>query len=355
MTRISTFLGKPALPRAFFGMVLIIIAVEVGVSHLQSLLFKPDDWDWYLTGRFSRNRSRGDDVVFFGDSLVKTGVDPTVFRDQGISAFNLAMGGGQTPAAYYLLKRLVDRGKPPGAVVFSCHPKLLEEPPEHNLGHWPFLLSPEECLDFGIKERNARTCAQIFFTMLPSLRSRLELRSSVLRLLRLVPPTVSYGMPTARQIYEHFGHLPFDFRTRGTVDLDFWYEKYFDIKEFDITNLLYLDAFFGLADSKHIKVYWLITPVVPDMQAMCDREGLTGKFDRLVRRYKTKHPSVRILDFRRCGFPESLFHDPHHLNAKGAQAMSGRLLQVFSKADGAVRTGELADGKLGTRDSFLTR
>ena len=169
--------GNSAVPKAFLGMLAIVLLVEFTISHLQKPLFKPDDWDWYLTGQSTRGRADNQQVLFLGDSLIKSAADPATFAANGISAFNLALGGGQTPAAYYLLKRLVDRNQCPPVVVFACHPKLLEDPPTHNLDHWPFLLTVSECLDYALTTGDPDLSTQVVVHMLPSIRSRREIQA----------------------------------------------------------------------------------------------------------------------------------------------------------------------------------
>ncbi|HEU5117819.1 MAG TPA: hypothetical protein VFT74_14425 [Isosphaeraceae bacterium] len=322
---------NPSVPRAFLGMVVVICLVEFGISQSKNPILKPDDWDWYLTGAFSRGRADGQQVLILGDSLVKSGVDPAVFGKRDISAFNLAMGCGQTPGAYYLLKRLVDRNQCPGTVVFGCLPQLLKDPPTINLERWPFLLSSLECLDYGLLTGDLDFPLRVMVQMLPSIRSRREIRGLMLASVGFDDQDRSAWPGVAGQIYRNRGHLAFRFRLSDQFDLVDWNQKFLRLSSVNQVNRKYLDKTIELALAQGAEFYWVITPHMPEMQRVCDQTNQGQTIDRVIAAYQRKYPSIHVLDFRRGDFPDTLFSDPHHLRAEGSLVLSERLVEALEQ------------------------
>ncbi len=322
---------KTAVPRAFLGMIVVVCLVEFGISQFKTAIFKPDDWDWYLTGEFSRGRADAQEVLFLGDSLLKSGVDPSVFEKQGLSAFNLALGAGQAPGAYYLLKRLVDRDQCPRTIVFACLPQLLKDSPAINLGHWPFLLTCQECLDYGLQAGDLDFPLRVMVQMLPSVRSRREIRGLLLASLGLDDQDRSSWPAIAGQIYRNRGHLPFRFRLSDHFDLVGWNEMFLRLPSVNPINRKYLDQTIELALAHNAEFYWVVTPLMPEMQSLCDQTNPRQTIDCLIAAYQKKYPSIHVLDFRRGDFPDSLFSDPHHLRAEGSLVFSERLVEALEQ------------------------
>jgi len=71
-----------------------------------------------------RTRRVAHDVLCFGDSQMKFGIAPHVVAARtGRPAYNLAIVGGQPPASYFLLRRALEAGARPSAVLFDLQGK----------------------------------------------------------------------------------------------------------------------------------------------------------------------------------------------------------------------------------------
>ena len=74
-----------------------------------------------------------------GDSLAKLGVAPSLVEARsGRSVYNLAVCAGQAPSSYFLLRRVLDSGARPTAILVDFFPRLLQVPPQHT-PLWPAL------------------------------------------------------------------------------------------------------------------------------------------------------------------------------------------------------------------------
>ena len=138
-------------PLGLLGMLGLVFAVEVCVGSHDLDLMTPQEWCWRLSGMDATRRSPGCEVLCFGDSLVQGGIAPQLIEGRtGRRAFNFAVGGGQAPSSYFLLRRALESGARPAAVLVDFFPSLLGLGPRHNLPHWPHLLDTRECLELTL-------------------------------------------------------------------------------------------------------------------------------------------------------------------------------------------------------------
>ena len=82
-----------------------------------------------------------------------------------------------------------------------------------------------------------------------------------------------------------------------------------------------LESLLRLAAERSIRVYWLLTPLSPGLQAWRDRSGAEARFEEWVRRFQARYPQVvTILDARRVVSAPSMFIDATHLAGRGGIA-----------------------------------
>lgn len=99
-------------------------------------------------------KDRTYDVLFFGSSHVKDGISPLqLYKNYGITAYNLATDAQKPPVSYYVLKEAVRFHKPKLAVldVYNCRLNYPDEPEEDEKSHFhrifdnfPFSLNKTE-------------------------------------------------------------------------------------------------------------------------------------------------------------------------------------------------------------------
>ena len=106
-------------------------------------------------------------------------------------------------------------------------------------------------------------------------------------------------------------------------------------------NAEYIRRFLDLAAARRVRVYWLLPPLSPGLQDLRDRSGADDGYGRFARALQARYPGLTILDARHSNYDHSLFVDATHLDGQGAYTLS-RDVGDFLRRD-------LADGSDGPR------
>ncbi|SIO67466.1 hypothetical protein SAMN05444166_8369 [Singulisphaera sp. GP187] len=172
-----------SLPWGFLGMVALVLVFEsFAAKHEKDLFLKIDAWTWNQTGRRAERPGPSPRVVCLGDSLVQVGVaSPVVEKLTGLSTCNLAISGGQAASTYYLLRRVLDTGGRPDALVLDFFPRHLQSSPLAGLDPWTSLARFDELIDLAWAGWDAEFLGRVAIAkIVPTVRSRPEVRSHVL-------------------------------------------------------------------------------------------------------------------------------------------------------------------------------
>lgn len=309
-------------------MVVLIVAVESAVSRRWQDLSDPVSLNWKFADRGARTEAAGCEVLFLGDSLVKHGLVPSVVqRESGLRGVNLSAARAPTLLTYFVLRRALESGAKPAAIVIDTKPAVLMGGVDYNAHYWPAALSPRECLELGrIAHKGTLALAVLTARLLPSLQARLEVRSRIETALTQAPDrmreinrvllrnwTVNGGANVAMLDSPYRGEVSPEIQDR--LHPDRWYV--------DPANAAGLDALLELADQRGIRVYWLLTPISPGLQDWRERSGSEAKFEQFVRSYSERYPkTVSVLDARRMARDASLYVDATHLSGRGAIVLS---------------------------------
>jgi hypothetical protein len=278
------------------------------------------------------------DILCLGDSLVKHGLLPSVIeRVSKRRAINLAAARCPTPMTYFLLRRALEAGAMPRAIVFDVKPAVLIGGLEWNLRYWQEICSLGEAIElFQLSGRTRFLVSVVAGRLLPSLRARLEVRSNVLAALRgqtdrlhdinrtlwrnwsvnsganVTPPRSSYAGEVGSEVAErlHAGRF-----------------------YCDRINAEAIHRLLKLAAARKIPVFWLLPPLAPALQAMRDEKGAEARYEEFLRSFQARYPgTVTFLDARRAGYPAELFVDATHLSSRGGAALSGSVAIAISDA-----------------------
>src|SRR5690606_15332158 len=113
--------------------------------------------------------------------MVKFGVAPRVIEAvTGLPTYNLAPYGGPPAASVFLLRRVIDRGARPKAVVVDFMPHLIAISPRHHMRLWQEMIQPVEALELAIDSRDASFfCEALLGRAFPSIRARQEIRANL--------------------------------------------------------------------------------------------------------------------------------------------------------------------------------
>ena len=106
-------------------------------------------------------------------------------EETGRRTVNFSAARAPTLLTYFFLRRALDAGARPRAIIINAKPAVLLAGPEFNARYWQEVITPRECLEFSLMTRNGPfMLATIVGRLLPSLRSRLEIRSQVMAAVR---------------------------------------------------------------------------------------------------------------------------------------------------------------------------
>ena len=319
---------RTATPWGVAGMIGLIVAIECFVARNWLDFTDPVSLSWRYSAAAIQTESRGCDLLCLGDSLIKHGLLPGVIEEgTGRRTANLSAARAPTLLTYFLLRRALDAGARPRAIIINAKPAVLLAGPEFNARYWQELLTPRECLEFSLMTRNGPfMLATIVGRLLPSVRSRLEVQSHVLAAVRgetdRIPAinrvllrnwTVNRGANVAAARSERQDAAEPDIERKLHPGLFF----------VDPTNAQGIDRLLQLADARDIPVFWLLTPISPVLQTLRDQSGAEAAYEQFVRSSVARYPRlVTVLDARRGSYPPSLFTDHTHLNSHGAIALS---------------------------------
>jgi hypothetical protein len=96
-------------------------------------------------------------------------------------------------------------------------------------------------------------------------------------------------------------------------------------------NAEYIRRLLALADARGIRVYWLLPPLAPQLQAHREQTGAEAGYVRFVRSWQARDPNVTVLDARHSGYDHTLFVDPTHLDGQGASTLSRDVADVLRR------------------------
>jgi hypothetical protein len=332
-------------PVGLLGMLLLVGMIErqVGRNELHFTLAEAENWKF--SERQARRQTTPGSILCFGTSLVKDGLLPRIIESRtGRTSYNLAAMGGHMPTSYYLLKRSLESGARPSAILVDCQdgPVPIADAAKPadairlNLRNWPGVLTLLEVGEFSWRARNASLLTDYVVSgLLPSAKMRHEIRTSIQACLRneeassLKLMVATYGNWTANR-------GTFVLPPKGTDD-----EEATSIppsplpRDQFLPNALsqtYTRRFLELAAAHQIRVFWLLPPVSSHAQRERDGAGLSAYFTSRAALIQREYPWVTVIDSRRAAYPARAFHDKVHLNRLGAVAYTSAIAEVVEQA-----------------------
>jgi hypothetical protein len=163
-------------------MLALVLAVEAGIVARRPDLVSPWAEGWRVSAQAAETKAPGSDVLCFGDSLIKYGVLPKVIEARtGLRAYNLATSGGTIPSAFFLLRRALDAGALPRAVVVDFATLMDKYESRPKLLNYPDLATVRDCIDLAWASRDPDFLgSSVVSKVLPSYHYRFEVRSRIL-------------------------------------------------------------------------------------------------------------------------------------------------------------------------------
>lgn len=329
-------LGRHArrFPVGLLGM-LVLVAASEWALRARSLDFVAV-WsdDWRRAAEVASTGLPGRDVLFLGDSMVKYGVLPKVIEARtGLKSYNLAVNAGTMPTTYFLLRRALDSGARPKAVVADFYALMKFEDPSWRALAYSDLATVRDCFDLAWTARDPDLASRTLLgKVLTSYKARYEIRTGVLGAFKGQRTSAWPAQEVTWKTWElQDGAQPMAFMPWGfAYDPALHSSLLLDRWECDAFHAAYIEKFLALAESRQIPVFWLMPPLSPRVHASRRPLGTDEAYSRLARAAMARHPNVEVLDARDSGYDDSAHVDVIHLEQRGAKVLSADLGEILA-------------------------
>jgi hypothetical protein len=321
---------RNAVPWGLVGLVVLVAAIESSAeSHRGDFSTLCTEY-FEFSSRAARSDAIGRDLLFLGDSVVKFGVLPRVIDERtGLRSYNLATSGNPAPVAHLLLRQALEAGARPRAVFVDFKPAV------HNNYHPEIqslarIAGPRDGFELAWTARHATYLGTFLANWaLPTFRDRLPIHARIRNALQGLPAPTREHLDAHRRNWEvNRGAEVLPPNPIAATTSEFSNEKG-NLRpgwKCHPINVEYIAKFFRLAAEHRVRVYWLLTPIHPRLQAGRDRLGIDDALTRFVREQaEAAGPGVVVVDGRRLGLDADLFVDATHPDRRGSVAFSQAL------------------------------
>lgn len=332
------------VPAGFLGMLVSIACVEAILAGHELDVVTPEHWQYLQAGRDAVEQARGCDLLILGDSLAKFGLLPAVVgKHAGLRAYNLAIGGGHATSSCELLRRAYESGARPSAIVVDFSPYLLAMPPRSTREHLPFLFGYGPSLRLALSARDPVLLANLVLRRTVfSLRCRTGLRSWVVSALDGRP---SHYRSRTAEVLAHWkrnaGAVVMPAKPEQTIAGSLHQGRFYPSGwTADRVNADSLRDLLQLARVHGTRVYWLIPPIHPAVEAANEAAGFDQRYVAFIREQQTRYPELVVIDGRHAAYHPSVFYDADHLGREGSFALSEDLGDLLRKSARTTPSGQ---------------
>jgi hypothetical protein len=332
------------LPFGLVGMIGLVVAIEGALARNDHSIIPISAADWRLTRAAVSGEAMRAEVLCFGDSLVKTGVVPNVIESRlGRPVYNLAALGAPPPASFFLLRKALEAGARPRAIIYDFKASTLPAEYRGFIRDWAELIGPRDAYELAMEDRDPGLLGlYLAHRLVPSVRLRLDLRTAIADQLAGKPPAPGADWFTVleRQHGQNHGAMvnptswyrnapdPFP---NGTIPAGVHHLYYPESWTPRATNLNFVRKFLDLAASRDIPVFVLLPPIHPAVLAERERRGLDSAYEAIVRKVHGRYKNVVVVDGRHSGYKYDMFIDTSHLDHDGAAAHSQSLADLIAR------------------------
>ncbi len=328
--------GRSRLPLGLFGMLALIAGVESYVMRHDYDLTTLIASNWEIEGRAPARYAADSKVLCFGDSMVKFGIQPRVLgASLGKPTYNFALYCGSPQASYYMMRRALDAGSRPEAIVVDFQPEFLMGDSMKLLSRaFPELLSVPEAADLCWQARDPGRFAEFLVAMaLPSARKRYEIRANVAANIKgqdgsirenLLARKRNWRVNRGAEALPKNPHYQGDVPEFGGYPAMFWTPW-----KAHPLNVEYLERFLELAESRQVPVFWVLQPNAAAVDERRGKVGYNAQYDAFVQGYLERFANLVAIDGRHVNYPHQVFTDPVHLDRDGATAYSLGVAEVI--------------------------
>jgi hypothetical protein len=314
----------------------LIVLIEGYIARRDTDLGTMYSIEWRMTGKSVKKHAPTSSILCFGTSLTKLGVSPKILQEKlGKPAYCFALSGGQPFASYTMLKKALDSGSNPEAIVVDFKWSALAMEPIWNERVLPEMANVFEYAELALAARDATYFGRLFLVAnLPSYRCREEIRANVMAAVQGKEPKRNFErwiMTRNAQANQGATHTPINNDFHGEVSKDDPHLCPKDWKCHPVAEQ-YVDKFLALAESRKIPVFWLVPPVAPNTLARRVEIGAEDKYTQFMKSVLARHKDVTVVDGRFSKFALPAFFDMTHLNRDGAVAFTNLLVEVMARS-----------------------
>jgi hypothetical protein len=318
------------IPTGLLGMAVLVCALECIVARSKTTGASGSrlSLSWRAAALAAMSPEGRSDVLCFGDSLVKLGILPRVLEKRtGASAYNLAVLGGPAPSSYFLLRRVLEGGGRPKALIAGFSAQMLTMSPRAEPSCWAELADVRDGFDLAWNTVDPKLAASIAACwILPSWCRRDD------RPMRLA--TGRRGVAT-RHWADDSRAFQRNWRlNRGAQVAPVSFvaiEGALPAPPFEgcdwswrphPANAIYVDRFLSLAEVYGIPVFWVLPPLISNWRARLEPAGVIAAYRQFVAVRAERFAGLTVLDGERLDWGRWAFRDPIHLNRDGAVALT---------------------------------
>jgi hypothetical protein len=314
----------------------LVAAIELLVAGHPLEFSDPVSLNWRLSAEDAVTKAPGASILCVGDSLVKHGVIPKILQMRtGRRACNLAIARGPAPATYFLLRRALDAGAKPAALVVDYKPSVLVGSPRYNLRYWQEIATARECVELVRADGGGSLLTAIVVgRLLPTFRSRHEIRAAILAALRgEANPLRLIGQMCRRNwgVNDGANVAARNSAFHGEVGPDQQKALLWHVWYCHRANRLFIQRLLDLTASRQIPVYWLLPPLSPQLQVKREQSSAEAGYLKFVRSFQRKYAHLTIVDGRHSQYGHEVFVDATHLDGQGARTLSVSLSDILER------------------------
>jgi hypothetical protein len=322
------------MPVGLIGALALVLGVECFIASHKSDTMDGSLWTYEHVRGIAAEKAGECDLLVFGDSLMRHGVAPKVIEERtGLDGYNLAIAGSQVPASYFLFREAIDSGARPRAVLLDLFPCLLASDPWANITNWPIVASYRDCIDLGWYGRDAKLFTSLMLRKtLPSVRCRESIRAAIVEALDGLGGVTRTSIKVSLRNWEVNRGLAIEKnRHDPNVPLENPVGQFFRPISCTPLNRLYIDRFMKLAADHDVKVFLVLPPYMPILQARVEQVGFDADHEAFVRSMLDRYPALNVLDARKTNYAPDVFIDTHHLGYEGASTFSAEIGELLRR------------------------
>ena len=321
-----------SIPFGLLGALALIVAVEYAIETRGNLLATYSGLGARFASKAATAQAKSAAILGFGDSVMKFGFDPeSIQRQSGRSAYNLAVPGTPPPLALALLRKALNAGAKPEAIVVGT--MTLAGSPKVHVSDFAEAFTLRDAYELARDAERPELFGEIATARaLPSYRYRHALRGAFLAPLKGSQPESQTPALSKLQTWTaHSGHEPrtpngaFDGRMEPELEKRVYSSPWLVEAAFEKG----LRRLVKLAADRGIAVYWVVPPISPLAQERREALGLDAPHTRNLQAILSRMANTTLIDARTSGYPASAFFDSCHLNAEGAATLSSQIGQVL--------------------------